>query len=253
MHLTAAQREQYEQNGFLVVETLLEPAEVQRLLARLDRVIADGGRPAAIRVQVEPGLAGSPEAQGARADSIRKVEGLAEHDPVFHSLARDPRLLRVFRDLLGPDLKLFRDALMMKPARHGSAKPYHQDSAYWAIEPPALASCWLALDPATTENGCMRVLPGSHRWGALEHQHLADYQVDEAGLDTAGEVSVPLSAGGALFFHSMLLHATAPNASPRPRRAMILSLMSARSRWVGERSAKPEFPLLSGREFPGCV
>jgi phytanoyl-CoA hydroxylase len=156
------------------------------------------------------------------------------------------------QDLIGPDIKLFRDALMMKPPRHGSAKPYHQDSAYWQIDPPDLVSAWIALDDATLENGCMRVIPGSHRWGVVEHRHLQDYQVDEAALDTSTEVAVSLNAGGCLFFHSLLLHATAPNSSPYPRRSMIISVMSARSRYTGA-DPKPHFPLLRGREHAGAV
>src|SRR5439155_11205955 len=123
--------------------------------------------------------------------SIRKVDGLIENDPGFNALARDPRLIGVLSELIGPDIKLFRNSLMMKPARHGSAKPYHQDSAYWSIDPPALAWCWLALDEATEENGCMRVIRGSHRWGMLEHRHLADFQVDETTLDRSAEVAIP--------------------------------------------------------------
>ncbi|HTE19376.1 MAG TPA: phytanoyl-CoA dioxygenase family protein, partial [Armatimonadota bacterium] len=186
-------------------------------------------------------------------DSLRKVEALVENDSVFRSLASDPRLMGPITALLGPDIKLFRDALMMKPARHGSAKPYHQDSAYWAIDPPALCSAWIALDDATLENGCMRVLPGSHTWGVMEHKHLADFQVEEDRLDVSREVAVPLEAGGVLLFHSLLLHATNPNHSDRPRRGMICSYMSARSRYTGDPETKPPYLLLDGQEYEGAV
>jgi ectoine hydroxylase-related dioxygenase (phytanoyl-CoA dioxygenase family) len=251
--LTTAQIEQYDREGFLVFEELITPAEAAQLLDRLDAILRDERRPPGVVLQVEPALQRAGETDVPFVDSIRKVDGLAEHEPLYAALARDPRLIGILSDLLGPDIKLFRNSLMMKPAHHGSAKPYHQDSAYWSIDPPSLASCWLALDEATAENGCMRVLPGSHKQGILAHQHLADYQVDEETLDTANETSVPLGPGGCLIFHSMLLHATAPNASPRPRRSMILSCMSARSRWTGDPARKPAFPLLAGREYPGCV
>jgi hypothetical protein len=271
MSLTPEQQSRYERDGYLVFDRLFAPAEVEGLLERLGEIIAAGDRrPPGIRLQVEPALqaAGMGEWESGRAGdpvrsshspilpfshSLRKVEGLVENDDRFGALARDPRLIGIFSGLLGPDLKLFRDALMMKPPRHGSAKPYHQDSAYWAIDPPVLASVWLALDEATLENGCMRVLPESHRWGLLEHQHLDDFQVDETRLDTCGEVAVPLPPGGCLIFHSMLLHATSPNHSPTPRRSMIVSVMSAHSRWTGPPEKQPSFPLLAGQEYPGCV
>src|SRR5205814_122441 len=168
--------------------------------------------------QVEPALQGSGDSTVPFEAKVRKVDGLVENDEMYRALAQDPRLIGILSDLLGPDIKLFRNSLMMKPAHHGSAKPYHQDSAYWSIDPPSLASCWLALDEATEENGCMRVIRGSHRWGMLEHRHLADFQVDETTLDTANEACVPLKPGGCLIFHSLLLHATSPNSSDRPRR-----------------------------------
>jgi phytanoyl-CoA hydroxylase len=253
MSLSPQQIEQYRHDGYLVFEELFRPEEVEALLGRLEALVLERlPRPAGVRMQVEPAIQRGEAAAPSPLEALRKVEGLVEHDDQFGALARDPRILDVMQDLIGPDIKLFRDALMMKPPRHGSAKPYHQDSAYWTIDPPDLVSVWMALDDATLENGCMRVLPGSHTRGVMEHRHLQDFQVDEATLDTSNEVAVPLKAGGCLFFHSLLLHATAPNHSPYPRRSMIISAMSARSRYTGKRE-KPEFMLLRGREHAGAV
>jgi phytanoyl-CoA hydroxylase len=253
MSVTPQQLEQYRRDGYLVYEGLFRPEEVAALLERLEELVLEQiPRPAGVRMQIEPAVGRGEASASSPLEALRKVEGLVEHDERFGALARDPRILDVMEALIGPDIKLFRDALMMKPPRHGSAKPYHQDSAYWSIDPPDLVSVWMALDDATLENGCMRVIPGSHEWGILEHQHLADFQVDEAKLDTSNEVSVPLKAGGCLFFHSKLLHATAPNDSPYPRRSMIVSAMSARSRYTGKGEA-PHFTLLRGREHAGAV
>jgi phytanoyl-CoA hydroxylase len=253
MDLSPQQVEQYRRDGYLVFEELFSPQEVEALLTRLeDLVLERVPRPADVRMQVEPSVERGEASASSKLEALRKVEGLVQNDDRFGALARDPRILDVMQALIGPDIKLFRDALMMKPPRHGSAKPYHQDSAYWSIDPPDLISVWMALDDATLENGCMRVLPGSHTWGIMEHKHLADYQVDESELDTSGEVAVPLKAGGCLFFHSKLLHATAPNLSPHPRRSIIVSAMSARSRYTGK-GEKRHFPLLRGREYAGAV
>jgi len=252
--LTPSQVSQYERDGYLVLPHLLTPEDARRLIDRVGDVVEERAPyDPRVAVQIEPGVRkGEAEAASFLA-SLRKVEKLCIYDEVFRELASDPRLMGVATDLLAPDIKLFRDALMMKPAHHGSKKPYHQDSAYWQIDPPELGSFWIALDEATLENGCMRVLPGSHRWGELEHTHRDDFQVDEEELDLSNEVAVPLPPGGALFFHSMLLHATSANESSRPRRAMIVSVMSAESRWTGDADRMPEFPLLHGREHPGCV
>jgi len=253
MSLTPQQIEQYRRDGYLVFEDLLRADEVKALLSCLEELVLERvPRPEGVRMQIEPAIRRGDAVAPSAMDALRKVEGLVEHVDAFVKLASDPRLLDVMQDLIGPDIKLFRDALMMKPPRHGSAKPYHQDSAYWQIDPPDLVSVWIALDDATLENGCMRVIPGSHQSGVMEHQHLQDYQVDETRLDTSNEVAVPLNAGGCLFFHSLLLHATAPNHSPYPRRSMIISAMSARSRYTGP-DPRPHFPLLRGREYAGAV
>jgi phytanoyl-CoA hydroxylase len=253
MKLAEEQRRQYERDGFLVFPRLFSRSDVSGWLRHLEELVRDEGRAPRIRVQVEPAVERGEAAAEGPLDAIRKVECLVENDPVFLDLARDPRLLEPLTSLLGPDIKLFRDALMMKPARHGSAKPYHQDSAYWSIDPPDLCSAWIALDDATLENGCMRVLRGSHHWGVVEHKHLADFQVEEENLDLSGEVPVPLEAGGVLLFHSLLLHATSPNHSDRPRRAMICSYMSARSRHTGPPETRPDYLLIQGREHEGAV
>jgi phytanoyl-CoA hydroxylase len=253
MSLTASQIEQYRRDGYLVFPELLSRGEVASLLSSLEELVLERvPRPEGVRMQIEPAIQRGEAAAPSPLDALRKVEGLVEHVDAFAKLAADPRVLDVMQDLVGPDIKLFRDALMMKPPRHGSAKPYHQDSAYWQIDPPDLVSAWIALDDATLENGCMRVIPGSHLGEIIEHQHLQDYQVDEAKLDTSREVAVPLDAGGCLFFHSRLLHATAPNHSPHARRSMIISAMSARSHYTGS-GPTPHFPLLRGREFAGAV
>lgn len=253
MTLSPDEKAKYSRDGYLVLERLFTADEVGRLLAQLeDLVLQRRPRPAGVHFQVEPIVAQGQTAAQSALDALRKVEGLVPNDTVFHEFAVAPKLLDRIEDLVGPDIKLFRDALMMKPARHGSEKPYHQDSPYWPIDPPDLVSCWVALDDATEANGCMRVIPGSHRWGPQPHRMIRDYQVDETTLDLSQEVSVPLKAGGCLLFHSLLLHATAPNTSDQPRRAMIVSYMSARSRHTGSDS-QPPYLLLRGREHAGAV
>ncbi|HLV79714.1 MAG TPA: phytanoyl-CoA dioxygenase family protein, partial [Chthonomonadaceae bacterium] len=143
-------------------------------------------------------------------------------------------------------------SLMLKPPEVGSQKGWHQDSPYWPIEPMALCSCWLPLDDATLENGCMWVLPGHHD-RPLPHVSVTDdYVIAEDGLDTSEGIAVPMRAGSGLFFHSLLPHFTAPNRTRSWRRAMVLSYMSARSHYTGPGDGPTYFPIC-GQSFPGCV
>src|SRR6185369_13219053 len=113
-------------------------------------------------------------------------------------------------------------------------KGWHQDSPYWSIAPMDLCSCWLPLDDATPENGCMMVLPGGHKLGPLPHVSVTDdYVIAEESLDASRATLCPMKAGSGLFFHSLIPHYTAPNRSPNWRRAMILSYMSAQSHYTG--------------------
>ncbi len=110
---------------------------------------------------------------------------------------------------------------LLKPPHIGREKPWHQDAAYFNWEPlEGVLGTWIALDPATPENGCMHVLPGSHRDGPRPHYHDRDCQLADEDVAVERDLMVPLAPGGALFFSGLLHHATPPNFSPEPRRAL---------------------------------
>jgi phytanoyl-CoA hydroxylase len=253
MTLTADQLRQYEEQGFVVIENLVPPEEVEALLERLEEYAYERRPAGQVRIQIEPRVARGEVQVARKGDAVRKMEGLVEHDDLFQALGLRPNIVSVVASLLGPDLKMFRNAVLMKLPQVGSAKGMHQDSPYWPIEPMALASCWIALDPATEENGCMTAAPGSHRWGPLPHVHVTDdFVVDEKEYDPAQVVAVPMPAGAGLLFHSLLLHGTAPNTSSRPRRAITLSYMSSQSRYTGSGPRGTYFHV-QGRSYEGCV
>jgi ectoine hydroxylase-related dioxygenase (phytanoyl-CoA dioxygenase family) len=241
--LSNAEIAAYRRDGYLAFDRLLTEREADAILDRATKLAEAPQK--GVRVQIEPRVERGEAEARSKLESIRKIEGLVENDDLFLSLARHPLILGRIQDLLGTYVRMFRDALMMKPPRVGSEKPYHQDSAYWQIEPMDLCSVWIALDDATPENGCMRVLPGSHLHGVIEHKSIRDFQVDESTLDLSNETVVPLHRGGALFFHSLLLHATSDNHSDRARRAMIVSYMRGDSRFTGPADRAPNYLLIS--------
>jgi ectoine hydroxylase-related dioxygenase (phytanoyl-CoA dioxygenase family) len=245
----------FERDGFVAVPNLLTPEEVAELKRRTDQIILGEVPFPKQYIQVEPAIQRGEVTVASPIDAVRKIWELTVHDELFAAYARHPKILAVVEELIGPDIKLYADQMFLKPPLHGSVKPYHQDSPYWPIDPPALATCWLAMDDATIENGCMRFLPGSHERGIIPHYHLeGPHMVPEGyeSFDTSEEVAVELKAGSGTFHHSLTLHQTLPNRSPHPRRAMTWAYMSARSRYTGP-PPQPQFPLLRGREYPGCV
>ncbi|MCA9176101.1 MAG: phytanoyl-CoA dioxygenase family protein [Planctomycetales bacterium] len=263
--------ERYQRDGYLVLERLLAPSDIERMSERITAIAAGqvAGFPAA-NVEYEPGY-GDPEPAtqpvgppsqatlvSPGGPAVRKINQCAERDEVFMQVAQDPRIVDVVAMLLGPDIKLYGSQCFMKPAG-GIEKPYHQDSAYFTIEPLALVTCWIALDDVTLDNGCLWVIPGSHLGELHEHSEpwqvgdRVDMQVPEARIDRLRETPITMPAGSCSFHHSKLLHRSGPNRSLRPRRGLAIHYMSARSRWTHPSHPQPSYPQIRGQQFEGCV
>jgi len=253
MQLTADQLTAYQRDGYVVVEDLLQPDEVAALRARV-RDYTHGGRAwGGIVVQVEPRVERGELQVEHPGDGIRKIDLLVQNDDRFRQLGLNENILSILTQILGPDIKLFRNSLLLKPPEVGSAKGMHQDSPYWPIQPMDLCSCWFTLDDATPENGTMAVIPGAHKRGPLPHVHVTDdYVVDPSYYNPDEMVLTPIRAGGGLFFHSLLPHYTAPNRTDKWRRAIALSYMSAQSKFTGEGEGPLYYPV-QGQSYPGCV
>ena len=253
MKLTDEQLAAYERAGFVVVEDLLSPQEVAGLQERLREYTHGGRAMGELLAQIEPRVERGEVQVDHPGDGIRKIDYLVQHDDRYRGLGTHPNIVGIIEQILGPDIKMFRNAALMKPPGVGSPKGMHQDSPYWPIEPMALCSCWYAIDDATEENGCMGVIPGAHKRGALPHHNVTDdFVIEDGHCDMNDLVLAPLRAGGGLFFHSLLPHYTAPNRSTSWRRAIALSYMSARSRYTGEGEG-PAYFTVQGRSFDGCV
>ena len=251
--LTFEQKAAYQAQGYVLVEDLVTPDEVAALRERI-RDYTHGGRSReGLAIQVEPRVERGEMQVSHPGDGIRKIDYLVQNDDLFRELGLHPKIVGIVAELLGPDLKLFRNSLMLKPPEVGSQKGWHQDSPYWPIEPMALCSCWFPFDDATLENGCMAALPGQHKRGPLPHVSVTDdFVIAPEAIDATQAVFVPMRAGSGLFFHSLLPHFTSPNRSPNWRRAIALSYMSAHSHYTGEGTGPEYFPV-QGQTYPGCV
>lgn len=220
MELDAA-RSFFAEQGYLIVEDLLDADEITAARHEIDRLHglaverkAAGNAP---DFQLEP-YANRQEENGRPV--LRKIENTGTYSTFFADLAAHPRLLRQVQNLLGSDLLLFRSTLMLKPAFHGSAHALHQDSAYWPMRPPTLLTVSIALTDATAANGCIRVIPGSHTWGLQDWGAITradNAPTDRTDIDLDAQIEVPLRAGSAVFFHSLMAHGSDANTSDKPR------------------------------------
>ncbi len=254
MSISSEQVAAYRRDGFTVVEDVLGADELRQTREHIEG-IAEGRIPfPEANIEYEPGA----REKGRSLATLRKINEAAPHDPFFLEHARHPGIMEVVTALLGPDIMLFGDQTFMKPPG-GVEKPYHQDSAYFKIEPADIVTAWTALDDVTLENGCLWVVPGSHLHGIRDHSQpwqvgdRTDKQVPDEAIDLAREVPITLRAGSCSFHHSVLLHRSGPNRTPHRRRGLAVHYMSARSRWTGDPADKPDYPLLQGTSHPGCV
>jgi phytanoyl-CoA hydroxylase len=251
--LNNSQIELYKKEGFIVVENLVSPEILEQLKERISEYTHGGRDHENIRIQLEPKVKRGDLSVCHLGDAIRKIDGLVEGDDLFNKLGSHENIVSVIEQILGPDLKMFRNAMLLKPPLVGSAKGMHQDSPYWPIAPMDLCSCWFPLDDATLENGCMGVIPGAHKLGELPHINITDdFVVDKDQYNMDDVVFKPMKAGSGLFFHSLLPHYTAPNLSKNWRRSIALSYMSSRSTYSGE-GVGPQYLHIKGNTFPDCV
>ena len=166
---------------------------------------------------------------------------LLRFDFRFLNYARNPDILDMVEQLIGPDIALWNMSFFAKPAVDGKRTPWHQDGQYWPIRPLATCTVWIAVDDATPENGCMRFIPGSHRDRRLmQHQQNDDaaltlnQELEPHEYDESRAVDVALEAGRISLHDVYLVHGSAKNTSSRPRRGMTLRLMPTTSHFDRE-------------------
>lgn len=225
--------EHYRRDGYVAVPDVLQPAEIEQLVAETAQ-IARGNRG---RIE---GLVPVPEDVDDQAALGRY---LTVHFPHKAStLIRDrflahPRFVAILHAVVGPNVKCMQSMLFMKPpGKPGQA--WHQDEHYIPTRDRSLVGMWLAIDDADEENGCVWVRPGSHRDGILypmAPHHCADFDAGDELTGTPDDddpgIPVPVRSGSVLLFNGYLHHRSLPNRaeSGRFRRALVNHYMSAES------------------------
>lgn len=157
-------------------------------------------------------------------------------DTWFLNIARIPEILDMVCQLLGDDVALWNSSFFAKPARVGTKTPWHQDGEYWPIRPLATCTVWIAVDKSTTENGCLRVIPRSHRSKQLAaHQEnnatglSLNLELQQSEFDEAEAHDIVLDRGQMSLHDVYLFHGSEPNGSETPRRGMTLRYMPTTS------------------------
>jgi ectoine hydroxylase-related dioxygenase (phytanoyl-CoA dioxygenase family) len=242
MALSQEQIGQFHREGFLKLGQVLDDDQLRSLAERID-TIASGEARTSGRIRYEKDVADDI----APLDRVWQIWDGHLEDDVIMTTCSNENILDAVQSLVGPNVRLYSDQVLMKPAFHGSAVAWHQDYPYWAFDRPELVTCWLAIDGATAENGCMRVIPGSHRQGVYPTRDDRRVRYQEA-VDRLQQVSVELPAGHCMFHHCLTLHATSANTSPHRRRAIAITYMPADLQWNGDPSLAREYRLVRSKE-----
>lgn len=231
--LTAEQSEQWDRDGFFVVRGLAAPdvghameAEIVDAIRR-DPPARHPGQPA---YTTEEGLIIKPETslsgEGEMPDEVIAKVFNPHLSGAAHAFALSDAVADVVAGLLGPDIDVFQSQFIFKNPR-AWGQPWHQDSYYFPFKKQPQVGVWLAISEATLENGCLSVLPGSHKEQKI-HPHDPDSRdnvnqgyLEVRGADGERAVPVLMQPGDVLFFHSYLLHRSENNRARSRRSAMV--------------------------------
>ena len=223
MRLSQSELDKYHEQGYVVPDARLEDKDVSLVKKAVTRVIST-----------------NPETRPERLVSVhinrRNDEGI-RGDSAFFNLANQSLILDCVEQILGSDLILWGCQLFCKPPDDGMEVPMHQDGHYWPIRPLATCTVWVAIDDSTAENGCLRVVPGSHK-GQQHFEHarsdrkelVLNRYVDDPAVDGSKAVDVELEAGQFSLHDVYLVHGSNPNTSGKRRAGVSIRYMPATSR-----------------------
>jgi phytanoyl-CoA hydroxylase len=245
---------QYRELGFVAINNIFPPEMVADAKAALRELILYGAKrqDLDLMVQIEPAADGKPIPQDQRELYVRKLMYFTQHDERLRRMCEYEPMLRIVRLLAESDVRMFQDMALLKPPMIGAEKPWHQDVAYFRMAPiDRIVGTWTALDPATVENGCMHVIPGTHLRGPAPHVHDRDCQLRDEDVDVQNDIAVPLAPGGTLFFSGLLHHGTPPNRSAARRQAQQFHYASVECRLI-DPDEHQRFFSVNGR-YAGCT
>ncbi len=203
--LTPPQLTHYREQGFVIPDFRLSASTIQSIKDDFERF-----------------LARHPEFR-------QSCPALLIYDTTFLNYARNSDILDMVAQILGEDIAIWNSSYFGKPAHDGKRVPWHQDGRYWPIRPLASCSVWIAIDDSNTENGCLRVIPGSHKSRKLfKHESnpsddlVLSLELLGSEFDESKAVDIVLESGQISLHDVFLAHGSEPNTSGKPRRGMTL-------------------------------
>jgi ectoine hydroxylase-related dioxygenase (phytanoyl-CoA dioxygenase family) len=217
----------FHENGYLPGIKILDDAQVEALRAE----VADLANPKCdgheLFYEYHSNESASPDTVLFHALGAWRLR------PGLHDILWAPAFTMAASQLLSGKVRFWHDQLFCKPPKHGGVVAWHQDYSYWTrTQPMAHLTCWIALDDATRDNGCVCYIPGSHRWPLLPITGLAgDMNAIQSVLTEEQKAQfkpafAELKRGEGVFHHPLMVHGSYENRTERPRRAVVMNVIA---------------------------
>ena len=246
--------DQFQRDGYLIVRNLVSAAEVTQMRQITEIGLKDRIEPIEYEAELRyPGAPTSLDAEGGQ--TVRRLKQAHSRSYVFTEWMMSPGVLSRLNQLLGPRVVCplaHHNCIMTKQPKYSSETGWHQDIRYWSFQRPELINVWIALGSERAENGCLQVIPGSHKLH-LDRNRLDDELFFRKDLPEnekliALKQFVTLTPGDVLFFHCRTLHAASRNSTQETKYSVVFTFRSADNPPVrGTRSALlPEMILNPG-------
>jgi phytanoyl-CoA hydroxylase len=199
----------YREQGYLHARGVFDDDEVEEMRAAIDRILDDVEGTAHDRNHVWAAV--------AQESVLKGFHDVQYHDAAFTRAATHSRLVDVLTQLIGPNVQLHHSKMLVKPPEQGAPFPMHQDYPYFPHERHSVVAASVHLDDTDLENGCLRVVPRSHKRGPLDAQgasHTVEVPLEDGR-------PMPAAAGDVLFFNYLTIHGSGVNTSSRTRRNVL--------------------------------
>jgi len=196
--MNTALRETYDRDGYVVAENVVASDTIALARTHVERTIERHA--------------------DLTSEEIHRLT-LWTEDPFYLYLVRQPGMIELARQFLGPDLAVFAAGYIIKEPGNSPAVLWHQDGSYWPLEPMDVCTLWIAITESRPENGCMRVIPGTHTMDLQELRersdirNLLDSSLDESLVNESEAVDLVLSPGDVSVHHPNIVHGSRANDS----------------------------------------
>ena len=241
----------FAEDGYLRLGQVASSGHLQAMCDRIDEIMLGNVRYEGMPMQRDTTtgeygkLPTRTFEESERTLAYRRIDDL-QLDPLFLGYMQHPVFREITEALIGPNVSIFRAMFMNKPAEHGTHLPWHQDVGIgWGLDSNPEVTVWTALDAATIENGCMQVVPGSHKHGVINEMHFPS-EADQARYAREEDrIHMEAEAGEAILLNNLLLHRSARNPTGKPRRAISIAYMDAATHAV---KTGETFPVIFGED-----